>query len=239
MARKKVVKTTITKEIIEDLIIGEKTQIVCVLDRSGSMSSIIDDAIGGFNEFIDAQKKLPDKATLTVAIFDTQYDLVYDNVDIKKVESISRDTWSPRGMTALYDAIGKTINDVKNTHAKMKKKNRPDKVLFCVVTDGYENASQEFTSDNVKKMIKDCEKNDWRFIYLAANQDAFDVGTSFGFSGGNTYNFVATADGAQNMSNTLHNASVSYRSMSASDPDFDTKSATLMDDEGVKGDEEN
>ena len=88
-------------------------------------------------------------------------------------------------------------------------------------------------------MIKDCEKNDWRFIYLAANQYAFDVGTSFGFSGGNTYNFMATLDGAQNMSMTLSNASVAYRGMSTSDDNFKTKSKTLMDDEGVKEDEEN
>ena len=240
MARKKVVtKTTITEEIIEERIEGEKTQIICVLDRSGSMGNIIDDAIGGFNEFIQEQKKLPDEATLTVALFDTQYDLIYDNVDIKKVEEITRDSWSPRGMTALYDAIGKTINNVKNTHASMKKKNRPDKVLFCVVTDGFENSSREFSSENVKTLIKDCEKNDWRFIYLAANQDAFDVGTSFGFSGGNTYNFMATPDGAQNMSMTLSNASVAYRGMSTSDDNFKTKSKTLMDDEGVKEDEEN
>jgi len=239
MKRKKIVKTTITEEIIETPNYGEKTQIVCLLDRSGSMSAIINDAIGGFNEFIAEQKKLSDEATLTVAIFDTQYDLVYNNVNIKEVEKITRDTWSPRGMTALYDAIGKTINDVKNIHAEMKKKNRPDKVLFCVVTDGYENASQEYDNNAIRKMIKDCEKNDWSFIYLAANQDAFDVGTSFGISGGNTYNFMATADGASKMSMTLNNASVSYRSMSTGDVDFATKTSTLMDDVGVKSDEEN
>lgn len=232
MVKKKVVKkTTITEEIITT---GEKTQIVCILDRSQSMSSIIDEAIGGFNQFLKEQRELPDDATITVALFDNQYELLYNNVDIKETKDITRSEWSPRGMTALNDAIGRTINDVMAAHKKMKKKDRPDKVLVCVVTDGAENASVEFTKSDVISLMDERERNDWVFVYLAANQDAFDVGTTFGFKGGNTYTFTADDVGAMNVSNTLNNASVSFRSMSTTDADYSAKIDTLMDDEGVK-----
>lgn len=231
MSKKKVVKkvTTITEEIVEKAT-GEKTQIICVLDRSGSMVTIIEDAIGGFNEFLDDQKKLEDEASMTLALFDDQYDLVYDNVLIKEVKRFTREMWSPRGLTALYDAIGKTVNTVRDSHKKMKKSERPDKVLVCIVTDGMENASREYNADQIKKLIRECEKElDWGFVYLAANQDAFDVGTNLGFSGSNTYTFMADADGIQNVSATLNNATTYYRNTTANTLDNDN----LMDEFGV------
>lgn len=230
MAKKRKVTTTVTTTVTEEVVSSnEKTQIVCILDRSGSMAdkNIIVEAINGFNTFLDEQKKLKDDATLTVALFDDRYDLLYDNVDIKKVEKITKDTWSPRGMTALFDAIGKTITTVRANHTKLGSE-KPSKVLVCIVTDGLENASQEYTKSGVAKLIKECENEDWNFVYLAANQNAFSVGTGFGISGGNTYTFDASAAGAQNMSFTLNNASVSYRSMSRSDIDYDKKSKNLI-----------
>lgn len=231
MAKKKKTVTTVTTTTTETVVTGEKTHIICVLDRSGSMSSIMKDSIGGFNTFLKQQKELPDDATITVALFDDKYELLYDNVDIKEVKDITETEWFPRGTTALYDAIGKTINNDKALIKRMKKKDRPNKVLVCVVTDGYENASQEFNLDQIKTLIKDCENDDWNFIYLAANQDAFDVGSSFGISGANTYTYTASADGVFNMSTTLNNAAVNYRSMSSSDADFLTKSKSLIEDD--------
>lgn len=238
---KKVVKktTTVTTEVVENSV-GEKTQIVCILDRSGSMGSIIEDAIGGFNEFIKEQKELEDEATMTVALFDDRYDLLYDGVPVKEVKDFDRNTWSPRGMTALYDAIGKTVNTVREAHKKLKKKERPDKVLVCVVTDGMENSSREYTQDQIKSLINECEKElDWAFIYLAANQDAFSAGTSFGISGGNTYNFTASAAGMDNVSMTLNNAATYYRSATKDSVEFQSNSSNLMDTFGEKDDEEN
>ena len=232
MTKKKKTVTTVTTTT-ETVVTDEKTHIICVLDRSGSMSSIMKDSIGGFNTFLKQQKELPDDATITVALFDDKYELLYDNVDIKEVQDITDKEWFPRGTTALYDAIGKTINNDRALIKKMKKKDRPNKVLVCVVTDGYENASQEFNIDNVKKLIKDCENDDWNFIYLAANQDAFDVGTGFGISGANTYTYTATVDGVDNMSMTLNNAAVNYRSMSSTDADFGTASKSLIDDDNT------
>ena len=131
MAKKK--RVTITTTVEETVVTtGEKTHIICVLDRSGSMSSIMKDSIGGFNTFLKQQRELPDDATITVALFDDKYDLLYDNVDIKKVKDITSKEWYPRGITALYDAVCKTIHSDKAKIKKRHKKNRPNKVLVCV-----------------------------------------------------------------------------------------------------------
>jgi uncharacterized protein YegL len=223
--------TTVTEEIINESN-NEKTQIVCILDRSGSMSDngIIYESINGFNQFLKEQKKLKDKATITVVLFDNQYELLYDDIDIKNVNEITYDTWYPRGMTALYDAIGKTINTVKANHNKLGIE-RPGKVLVCIVTDGLENASHEYNNNNIKKLIKDCEENNWNFIYLAANQDAFAVGASFGVSRGNTYTYTADIFGVMDMSATLGNVTTSYRSMNSNSKDFQIKSKKLIDND--------
>ncbi len=233
MTKKKKVTTTTVTTVTEEIVSSnEKTQIICILDRSGSMANknLIVEAISGFNNFLDEQKKLKDKATLTVALFDDKYQLLYDNVDIQKVENITKDTWSPRGMTALYDAIGKTINTVKANRAKLGSE-KPDKVLVCIVTDGLENASQEYTREGIKNLIGECEKEDWNFIYLAANQNAFAVGSSFGVSFGNTNTFAANDNGAAKMSATLDYATTSYRSMSVNDANYQVKSKKLIDDD--------
>lgn len=227
--KKKKITTTVTTTVTETST-NEKTHIICILDRSGSMSSIMNDSIGGFNEFLKQQKELPDEATITVALFDDKYELIYDNVDIKKADELTKDVWFPRGITALYDAICKTINTDK---AKLEKLGveKPAKVLVCVVTDGYENASRENNIHDVEKLIGDCEKDDWNFIYLAANQDAMNVGKGFGISAGNTYTYTATTDGVTNMSQKLSFATTSYRSMNTSDASFTTSSKSLIDDE--------
>jgi hypothetical protein len=233
MAKKqKKVTTTVTTVVTEEFIpTNEKTQIVCIADRSGSMASIIDDSIGGFNSFVKEQKKLKDEATLTLALFDDKYDLLYDDVDIQKVQEITKDVWMPRGMTALYDAIGKTITTVRANHAKLGHE-RPAKVLCVIITDGQENASEEYKDrEKIKKLIKDCEEDNWNFMYLAANQDAFAVGTGFGVAAGNTYTYGATTQGVFNMSSTLTASAVSYRSMSSTDKDFKKKSKSLIDDD--------
>lgn len=230
MAKNKKVTTTVTTTVTEEIInvpTNEKTQIVCILDRSGSMSSIINDSIGGFNTFLKQQKELPDEATITVALFDDKYELVYNNVDIKKAEELTNKIWYPRGTTALYDAIGKTINDVKASHVKLGDE-KPAKVLVVIVTDGMENASKEYKVETIKNLIKNCENDDWNFMYLAANQDAFAVGSSFGVSAGNTINYTANSTGVLDMSNTLYNSTVSYRSMSTSSADFKKMSKSLI-----------
>jgi hypothetical protein len=240
MAKKtKKVTTTVVTTVTEETVnvpTNEKTHIICILDSSGSMASIMKDSIGGFNEFLKQQKALPDKATITVALFDDphHYQLLYDNVDIKQAEELTNLVWFPRGMTGLYDALGKTIN---TDRAKIKSlgKEAPAKVLVCIVTDGEENASLEYKGEagreRIKSLIKECESNDnWNFIYLACGQDAFQIGAQFGMSRGNTITYSATPQGVHHMSQTLNSASVSYRGMSANSNNFQKKSKSLIAD---------
>ena len=229
--RKKKITTTVTTVVTEEtIVLNEKTHIICVLDRSGSMSSIMSDSIGGFNEFLKQQKKLPGEATITVHLFDDKHECLYDYVDIKDAKELTSSIWFPRGTTALYDAIGKAINKDKVKFALLGNE-KPSKVLVCVVTDGLENASVEYKRENIQKLIKECENDDWNFIYLAANQNAFAVGQSFGISGANTYTYTANAAGVGMMSATLNCAATSYRSMSSANPDFKKMSKKLITDD--------
>ena len=234
--KKKITTTVVTTVVTETVVpTNEKTHIICILDSSGSMASIMTDSIGGFNAFLNEQKALPDEATITVALFDdpNHYQLLYDNIDIKKAEELSNKVWYPRGMTALYDAIGKTINTDKAKLARLGKE-APSKVLVVVVTDGEENSSQEYKGDpgreRIKSLIKECENDDWNFIYLAANQNAFDVGQSFGISYANTHNYTANSVGVAGMSMTMNNASTLYRTMSSTSDNFKTASKSLIND---------
>jgi uncharacterized protein YegL len=236
MAKKKkkvttIVTTTVTEEVI-NVPSNERTHIICILDRSGSMSSIMNDSIGGFNEFLRKQKELPDRATITVNLFDDKHDCPYDFVDIKDAKELTRDIWYPRGTTALYDAIGRAINKEKARFASLASfgSEIPAKVLVCIVTDGLNNASKEYTREDIQSLIKKCENDDWNFIYLAANQNAFAVGQSFGISYANTYCYVANSVGVAGMSATLNNATTSYRNMSSTNGDFKKMSKSLIND---------
>ena len=168
----------------------EKTvEVVCILDRSGSMDSIIDDSIGGFNAFLKEQKKLPGKAKLSVVLFDDQYEKLYDRIKIKEAEELTSETYVPRGMTALYDAIGKTITSMKVKDSKP--------VVIAILTDGEENASKEYTIEKINKLIKEKRDLGWEFIFLAANQDAFAVGGQLGIDAGSTFSYVADGAGTR------------------------------------------
>jgi len=200
------------------------------------MANIISDSIGGFNTFLKQQKELPDDATITIVLFDDEYEVLYSNVNIKNVDLLTDKIWTPRGTTALYDAIGKTINSEKIKLNKLKDE-APDKVLVCIVTDGMENASREFRLDDIKKMIKDCENDNWNFIYLAANQDAFSVGRSFGISGGNTFTYTADIDGVKNVMDLLGQTTSLYRSMSSTSTSFQADSKNLITNDFEESDE--
>lgn len=172
------------------------TEIILIVDRSGSMISIQKDAEGGINQFIKEQQELPGRALLTLAQFDSEYELLHNGVPIK---DINKYTLSPRGMTALLDAIGKTINEVKNRHRDISENSRPGKVIVAIVTDGMENASREFNRQHIFHMISGQRKDqDWQFIFLAANQDAIAQATSMGIRADHATNFVANSQSTKN-----------------------------------------
>lgn len=185
------------------------TLIAAVLDRSGSMQSIARDMEGGLFSLIQDQQKEPGECRITLAQFDDQYEVIADYVDAKSITTPYR--LIPRNMTALNDAIGKTITSVGQRLAAQRESDRPEHVIFVIITDGMENASQEWTQPAVASLVKEQqEKYNWQFIYLGANQDAMAVGATYNFEG------AAVMDWAANpvaTSNVYASASASIRSV--------------------------
>lgn len=163
------------------------TDITVVLDRSGSMSSCREEAENGLNHFIREQQKLPGYAYFTLVKFDTDYEVPHRGVNIQEVEKC---TLEPRGMTALLDAVGRTINETGDRLNKIEEDKKPGLVVIVIVTDGQENASHEFTKQQIKEMIeKQRTEFSWEFTFLGANQDAFAEAASLGISKGSTMTY--------------------------------------------------
>lgn len=181
----------------------QPVEIVAILDRSGSMASIADDAIGGFNTFLNEQKAVKGAANLTLVLFDNLYETPIVGVDIQKVEELTNKTFVPRGGTAMNDAIGRALSDLESK--------APDKAIVCILTDGCENASREFTADQVKTKIKAAEARGWQVVYLAANQDAFATGAMIGVLAASTQNFAATGAGVRGAMGSASLYSTNYR----------------------------
>jgi Mg-chelatase subunit ChlD len=152
---------------------------IFILDRSGSMESCWDDTIGGFNAFLNEQKQ--HGGTMTLIQFDHEYLVSYETKPIAEVEPLSRETFKPRGSTALFDAIGKAIKTVKTATIP----------LVIIFTDGHENASKEYTKAHINDLITERTKDGWEFVYLGANQDAFAVGAGLGIAPGATMSYDA------------------------------------------------
>jgi uncharacterized protein YegL len=184
------------------------TEIVMIVDRSGSMVSIKDDAQGGFNAFIEEQKKLPDEARLTLVQFDSEYEMLHENRPLKDIPAY---TLIPRGNTALLDAIGRTLAAVGERLAKTSEDQRPGKVLVVVITDGQENASTEYNREKVFEAIThQKDKYKWEFLFLAANQDAIKAGASIGIR--NSMNFGANSKDVVASYNLVTERASQYRS---------------------------
>lgn len=155
----------------------DRTLLVFLLDRSGSMQSIKSDVEGGFAAFIDEQRQAPGDCAATLAQFDTEYELVYDRVPIGEVPALNL---QPRGGTALLDAMGKLITDTSAQLDAMPEAERPGTVIVAVMTDGYENSSREWTHPAVKSLVEQQTKHGWEFLYMGADQDAIEVGVRLG-----------------------------------------------------------
>ena len=211
------------------------SHIAVVLDRSGSMDSIKDDTIGGFNSFLKSQKEVEGKATFFLAQFDNQYDVLQDNVDISEVQELNYETFQPRGMTALYDAIGRTIVSVGEFLSKMEEAERPAKVFFVVITDGMENASQEFKGSKVKEMIDEQQnKYSWKFIFIGSDINAVNEAHDLGFAKGSSLHFADNAVGTRAVYNSMNKNMSMYRNASvnlSADLDFFNEEDNKLQDE--------
>lgn len=178
-------------------------EIVAILDRSGSMAPLANDAIGGFNRFLSEQQEAPGEANLTLVLFDHEFDRVLDSVPIKDVKKLDHKTYEPRGTTALNDAVGRSINALL--------KRDPLKAIVVVVTDGYENASKEFKASDVRALMDKVREKGWELVFLAANQDAFATGADYGFKASTTANFAADAIGTRSAFSTANTSTLNYR----------------------------
>lgn len=175
-----------------------KTDITIILDRSGSMQSVKSDTIGGFNSFLDTQQKTEGEAVLSLIQFDDQYDVLYLDKDIHSAAKLTEETFQPRGMTALLDAVGRAINSVGQRLASLPEEERPDKVLMVILTDGFENASREFNPLKISEMINH-QRNiyKWEFMFIGANQDAVLSAKEIGIPAAAALTYAANAEGTQ------------------------------------------
>ena len=184
------------------------TEVVFILDRSGSMSGLEADTIGGFNSMISKQKKEDGEAVISTVLFDDQQEVVYDRQPVKMVEPMTDRQYYVRGCTALLDAIGGAIHHIGNVHKYAREEDRPEKTMFIITTDGMENTSRFYTYDRVKYMVeRQKEKYGWEFPFLGANIDAISVAARFGINADRAINYecdqVGTSLNYQVMSETI------------------------------------
>lgn len=174
------------------------TEVVFILDRSGSMSGLEADTIGGFNSMIEKQKKEEGEALISTILFSDQSEVLYDRVPINKVEEMTDRQYYVRGCTALLDAIGGAIHHIGNVHKYAREEDRPEKTLFIITTDGMENASRAYDYKKVKKMVeKQQEKYGWEFLFLGANIDAIEVAGRFGIGAERAINYECDSVGTE------------------------------------------
>lgn len=177
------------------------TEIIFLLDRSGSMAGLESDTIGGFNAFIEKQRKIEGTTKVTAVLFDDRYELLWNGIEAEDAKLTDKE-YFVRGRTALLDAAGKTILDVGYRISAMKEEEKPGKVIFVITTDGYENASCEFSYNKVRELIiHQQEKYNWEFIFLGANIDAAKEADSIGIDNNDAYNYMADKDGVEKMYN--------------------------------------
>ena len=174
------------------------TEMVFILDRSGSMSGMEQDTIGGFNSMIERQRKEPGEAYVSTVLFSNESTVIHDRVDIRKVEPLTERQYQVGGCTALIDAIGQAIHHIGNVHKYAREEDRPEHTVFVITTDGMENASHRYESDEVKKMVeRQKERYGWEFLFLGANIDAVETAKHFGIGADRAVRYHNDSAGVQ------------------------------------------
>lgn len=188
------------------------TEIVFILDRSGSMSGLEADTVGGFNSMIAKQKKEEGEALISTVLFDNKSEVIHDRVSIQSIKPLTENDYIVGGCTALLDAIGGAIHHIGNVHKYAREEDIPEHTLFVITTDGAENASRSYNSDKVKKMIeRQKKKYGWEFLFLGANIDAVETARHFGISEDRSVNYHCDAEGTQLNYEVLNDAICSVR----------------------------
>ena len=174
------------------------TELVFILDKSGSMAGLESDTIGGFNAMLQKQKALPDACRITTVLFDNRYELLHDRIDIRAVQPITQKEYRVGGTTALLDAIGMTIHKISTAQKNTAEDFRAEKVMFVIITDGEENSSRRYTCAQVKELIQQQkERFGWEFIFLGANIDAVETAGQFGIDADRAVDYVPDGAGTE------------------------------------------
>lgn len=192
------------------------TELVFILDKSGSMAGLEKDTIGGYNAMLEQQRKLPGECVITTALFDHRYELLHDRIDIRAVRPITEKEYFVGGTTALMDAIGKTIHKIAAAQKNTAEDYRAEKVMFVIITDGAENSSREYSSDRVKAMIeKEKTRYGWEFVFLGANIDAVETAGRFGIGADRAVDYVPDSAGTELNFRAMSKAVASFRQCGA------------------------
>ena len=174
------------------------TELVFILDRSGSMSGLEKDTIGGFNSMIEKQKKQEGECYISTVLFDNESEVIHDRVKLSEIKPMTEDDYYVRGCTALIDAIGGAIHHIGNVHKYARPEDVPEHTMFIITTDGMENASRRYTSDRVKAMIeRQKEKYGWEFLFIGANIDAVETAAQYGINPDRAVNYNADEKGTK------------------------------------------
>ena len=190
----------------------KKTELIFILDRSGSMGGLESDTIGGFNATINDQKTLEEKTRVTTILFDNFFEILHDRIDLQDLPTLTEKDYFVRGSTALYDAVALGINKIVNVQKQTKQDGRADKVIMVIITDGYENSSRETNAVMLHKMIDGCKKDGWEFLFLGADIDAQAAAGAIGIESSRASNFVKDAQGVQVQYDSLNVAIRTMRS---------------------------
>ncbi len=201
------------------------TELVFILDRSGSMSGLERDTIGGFNSMIQEQKKGTTEKTggayVTTVLFDHKYEIIHDRAPVEEVPKLTEKEYYVRGNTALLDAIGKTIHHISQIHKYAREEDVPAKTLFVITTDGFENSSRLYSSDEIKKMIThEKEKYGWEFLFLGANIDAIETARHYGINEDRAVTYCSDSEGTKLNYRVVSNAVSGMRCGSALNPSW-------------------
>lgn len=192
------------------------TELVFILDKSGSMSGLEKDTIGGYNSMLEKQKVVEGECRITTVLFDNKYELLHDRIDIRAVSPITEKEYQVGGSTALLDAIGRTIHKIGNAQKHTANDYRAEKVLFVIITDGEENSSREYSAEKIKALIEQQKKNyGWEFIFLGANIDAVETAGRFGISADRAQNYHADREGVELNFRVMSEAVATFRACSA------------------------
>lgn len=185
---------------------NDTTELVFILDRSGSMAGLEADTIGGFNAMLEKQKKEPGECYVTTVLFDHEILTLHDRLRLQDVPALTDSDYAVRGCTALIDAIGMTVKRVEDIHRYQRKEDVPAHTLFVITTDGLENASKEYSADKVKKMIEKKKQNGWEFLFIGANIDAIGTAKGFGIDADRAVNYHADHKGTEVLYRCVGNA---------------------------------